>query len=279
MSINKADNKKIIKIVIVSLGVVFIGGGLGPYLIDHFSAETMSTDPLVEKQVSTQNDVLPILETTQPLLQQNNTALNKASIKAEKVEYIEPLPELQDSDQFVFENFNISDKQIFAPLDLIRNSVVFIDNFSKGELVGKFSPLKKPTTPFLIEKNQQSIIIAPESYQRYDIYAQTISQIDVDSFMTLYTRLTPLINQAYQDIGYPHGSFNSTINKAISEVLDTPIIRYDIKLKADSVTYKFADENLELLPDTQKLMLRMGPDNLQSIQNKLEQIQSELQEL
>ena len=103
MSINKADNKKIIKIVIVSLGVVFIGGGLGPYLIDHFSAETMSTDPLVEKQVSTQNDVLPILETTQPLLQQNNTALNKASIKAEKVEYIEPLPELQDSDQFVFD--------------------------------------------------------------------------------------------------------------------------------------------------------------------------------
>jgi hypothetical protein len=62
-------------------------------------------------------------------------------------------------------------------------------------------------------------------------------------------------------------------------VLETPIIFYQLELTLPSVMYQYADEHLESLPDTQKLLLRMGPDNLQMIKFKLRQIQNELQRL
>lgn len=279
MSIHKTDDKKTLKFVILSIGVLFLGGGLGPYLIDHFSAQPISTENVIDEEVTLQVSPPAVADTTQSLPEQNKIQPQIAEVETEKRQPFTTLPTLQDSDQFVFDNLNLSDKKLFASLDIIRNSVVFIDNFSKGELVSKFSPINKPTEPFSVKKLGQNITIGYQSYLRYDAFSDMISQIDVEHFMSLYTHLMPLIDQAYQDIGYPQGSFNNTLNKAINEVLDTPIIHYDIKLKADSVIYKFADDNLELLPDTQKLMLRMGPDNLQIIQNKLEQIQNELQQL
>jgi hypothetical protein len=43
--------------------------------------------------------------------------------------------------------------------------------------------------------------------------------------------------------------------------------------------YKYADPELEALPDAQKLLLRMGPDNILKLKTKLQQIQSALQAL
>lgn len=281
MSINKKQDKKIVKIVIVSLGVILVGGGLGPLLIDHFSAETKQENEILATEAVEEEHVL-INEVNDIEIENKQTLINNEVNQNDEnmlSEENQPVPPLQESDEFIVENVEPSEKSLMIPIDIITNSVVFIDNFSRGELVSRFSPLLKPSQPFTVTNIDKAIVMQVESYQRYDKYAETVSRIDVDNFISLYQRLTPLIDQAYQDIGYPKGSFNNTLNKAITEVLDTPIIRYKIKLNAASVTYKFEDENLELLPDTQKLMLRMGPDNLQKVQQKLEEIQSELQAL
>ena len=62
-------------------------------------------------------------------------------------------------------------------------------------------------------------------------------------------------------------------------MLETPIIHYKLAVSSSSVTYKYVDKNLELLPDTQKQLLRMGPDNLKLIKEKLQEIQIELERL
>ena len=60
-------------------------------------------------------------------------------------------------------------------------------------------------------------------------------------------------------------------------MLNAPIIREPIALVAPSAMYKFADPELEALPDAQKLIMRMGPDNILKLKTKLQQIQSALQ--
>ncbi|GLS92361.1 hypothetical protein GCM10007916_34320 [Psychromonas marina] len=279
MTIEKRSDNKLLKVIIVSVGVVLIGGGLGPYLIDHFSEADVVED---NKQVSHSDEISAIsnvdqqpqklaqVVTIKPPTPQTNTTTENA----------EPLPALHESDPFVLQNIKVvGDTSLIVQNDIISNVVVFIDNFSRGELVTSFSPLLTPSEPFSIKEVKNILIMDSKSYQRYDNYAQLVDNIDVENFISLYSQLTPLIDQAYQDIGYEKGSFQDTFNKAITEVLDTPIIRYNIELNSPSVIYKYADENLETLPDTQKLMLRMGPDNLQKIQLKLAQIQNELEQL
>ncbi|MGI9288447.1 MAG: DUF3014 domain-containing protein, partial [Pseudomonadales bacterium] len=50
----------------------------------------------------------------------------------------------------------------------------------------------------------------------------------------------------------------------------------DIELVRPSVYYKFADKELEKLKPTQKLLLRMGPDNRAAIKEKLEAFKEKL---
>lgn len=273
---------KILKGTVLILGGVLVVGGITSYIsyiLDDAENSQIENKLVEQAQLkstpSTEENIQTALDKTKKYDQPKVTVKkNKALINQE------PLPALHDSDEFFLSKLNSSrDKSLFIPLDIIRNMVVFIDNFSRGELVGNFSPLNKPSTKFSVTEKKGILVIDSKSFQRYDKYAQAINDIDVDNFVNLYSLLTPLIDEAYSEVGYPVGSFNITFDKAIDHVLETPIIHYKLEVESPSVMYKYSDKHLESLPDTQKLMLRMGPDNLQSIQLKLSEIQAELQRL
>ena len=163
--------------------------------------------------------------------------------------------------------------------DIIRNFVVFIDNLSREELVTKFSPLKAPSQKFSVIELDDEIYLNEDSYQRYDIYIDIINSINIEFAITQYKKLQPLFKQAYQELGYPDSSFEQALSQAISVMISAPIIKQPIKLVAPSAMYKFADPELEQLPSVQKLMIRMGPNNMIKLQPKLQQIQLILDEL
>ncbi|WP_084605251.1 DUF3014 domain-containing protein [Psychromonas aquimarina] len=194
------------------------------------------------------------------------------------------LPSLNNSDSIVLTSAQqLSPLPEYAPKlaeqDIIRNFVVFIDNFSSGDLLSRFSPLTKPSENFSVVKRDNEIYLNEQSYRRYDIYVDIINSMDVDYAMAQYRRLKPLFNEAYQEIGYPENSFDSTLYNAIDNVLNAPVIREPIKLIAPSAMYKFADPELEALSSADKLMIRMGPSNILKLRSKLQQIQIALDTL
>ncbi|MDP2562834.1 DUF3014 domain-containing protein [Psychrobium sp. 1_MG-2023] len=195
-----------------------------------------------------------------------------------------PLPSLEASDPVVLEKtLQLSWlPQLSSTLlhkDILLNFVTFTDNFSRGDLATKFSPINKPNNKFSVYEVDNEIYLDEASYQRYSHYVDIINSLNIDLAVKHYQYLMPLINQAYSELGYPDDSFNDTLISAIEVMLDAPTIREPIKLIAPSAMYKFADSELESLPAAQKLMLRMGPENTTKLRPKLQQIQRALSEL
>lgn len=189
---------------------------------------------------------------------------------------------LEASDQRIFSSlaeFSQQTANISALLhdDMLRNTVVFVENFSRGYFVSKFSPMTAPDEKFIVQHKEGKLIIDPRSYQRYDRYADYLDSIDSKAFVQYYQSLKPTIDDFYAEIAKPNATFDTALTKAISVVLTTPVI-YDqeIEVNSPSVMYLYNNPELEVLNNAQKLLLRMGPDNLSKIKNKLRGIQAEL---
>lgn len=201
-----------------------------------------------------------------------------------EVETASQLPSLDDSDAIALASAEQLSQlpgytKLLTRRDIIRNFVVFVDNLSRGELLSKYSPLAKPMQPFSVIKIDNEIYLNEQSYHRYDLYVDIINTIDTDFAIAQYRTLKPLFDKAYQELGYSENEFESTLYDAIETVLNAPIVREPIKLVAPSAMYKFAEAELEALPPADKLMIRMGPDNILKLRVKLQEIQIALEGL
>jgi hypothetical protein len=78
---------------------------------------------------------------------------------------------------------------------------------------------------------------------------------------TVYFRLYPLFQLAYEDLGYPGQYFNDRLVEVIDDMLRAPEVEGLIQLTQPKVFYEFADPRLEGLSAGQKLMIRIGPAN------------------
>lgn len=225
---------------------------------------TLQQDPIADKQ-------------TQLLQQQEATSSPEAELTP-------PLPPLNDSDPMALNAMEqVSSHSTDIPLiiqqDMLRNFVVFIDNLSKGDIIAYFAPVTKPKQSFSVISSKQKIYLNIKSYQRYDVYADLINSIDIETALAQYRNLQPLIDEAYHEIGYADKGFLNKLNQSIDLITNAPIINYPIELVSPSVMYKFADPQLESLNDVEKLLIRMGPNNTFKIQEKLKQLQHGLQTL
>ncbi|WP_435275527.1 DUF3014 domain-containing protein [Psychrobium sp. nBUS_13] len=196
----------------------------------------------------------------------------------------EPLPTLDESDTLAIDK---AKELSWLPTatnhlnnkDIVRNFVTFVDNASRGDLAAKFSPILSPSAKFSINEIEQEMYIDPESYERYTPYVDTINSLNVDMAIDALVFMAPLLDEAYMELGYEQGAFVGTLDLALGEMLQAPVIRNPIKVIAPSAMYKYADPQLEGLSDIQKLMLRMGPDNITKLRPKLQQIQGALEQL
>jgi len=294
MAITKETSIHFIKISILTLGIFAFTVGITPYIFSYFDSDEkpkFNIDASEEALSVISNQEAPqieSIETEEKTLIESPSSTSPNKVSPHKKTANTPkqnakpvvLPALHESDDFFLNELNnASTESLFIPVDIVRNMVVFVDNFSRGEIIARFSPLHRPIKPFSVNKYAETMTIDSKSYLRYDKYAKIVDSIDTEEFIYLYKLLTPLIDEAYQEIGYPAGGFNDTFIKAIAQALDTPVIHYRLEVNSTSVMYKYVDENIESLPDTQKLLLRMGPNNLETVKNKLQSIQNELQRL
>ncbi|WP_394498007.1 DUF3014 domain-containing protein [Shewanella sp. ENK2] len=194
---------------------------------------------------------------------------------------VEPLPALTESDDFVEQKtIEMADgmkiESIILKKDIARQFVVFVDNMAQGEVIHKASPLKGPKDSFSVSEITDKIYLNPDSYHRYDLYADMIAGMNDEQLVSTFEELSPLFDEAFEELGYSDMSFNERMVEAFDVILAAPIIEDPIELSSISVNYLFVDPTLESLPNIQKLMVRMGPENTKKIKGAVRKLKQQL---
>ena len=148
---------------------------------------------------------------------------------------------------------------------LIRRFVSAVDLVANGDSPRIPADFVDLGGNFQVSGDEGKIFINEKSYARYNRVAEIIASLDAEGFVKLYKQLRLPIKQAYREL-----------KKAITELLETPVPKDRIYLDRDVLTYTMTNPDLENLSAAQKHLLRMGPENVQVIQEKLRQIAQQL---
>ncbi|MFL0810445.1 MAG: DUF3014 domain-containing protein [Agarilytica sp.] len=178
----------------------------------------------------------------------------------------------------LFKNTNFQNEEI------IRKIVRAVYGLSQGRVVRQYRPMISPKGEFLAKKIGQQIPntgqelyrIDRENYARYENYISLLSAINGEAMVSLYRFYLPVFEQAYQELGLGEGSFHQSLLKAIDMLLTSPNGQDAHLLIQPSVFYKFSDGATEKLLPAQKLMIRMGQENRETLSLELKNLKQML---
>jgi hypothetical protein len=155
---------------------------------------------------------------------------------------------------------------------LVHRFVATVDNLSRSKAPRNVFPVTAAPGAFEAARSGERTVIAPRNALRYAAYVRMLEGVDSRQLVHLYSRLYPLFQKAYQELGYPTAYFNDRLVELIDLLIATPDVQEPIALVQPKVLYQFADPALESLPAGQKVMLRIGHDNAQRVKAKLVEI-------
>jgi len=176
------------------------------------------------------------------------------------------LPTLNNSDAHISQT--LSEHTAFSTMaswltkdEIIRKSVVAIDNLAKGNVVAKYRPVNFKNKSFVVEQRGNKFYLDRRNYNRYNQWIDIITSTEIEAWGSLINRYQPWLDQAFSELGYKDKTFIGQLDLALQQIMQAPLITTDIELIRPSVLYKYADKEIEQLPAIQKLMIRMGPEN------------------
>lgn len=153
--------------------------------------------------------------------------------------------------------------------NLISKFTAAVDNIAQGSIPRSQIDFFKPKGRFRTFIRGGRYYVSPASYARYNLVANVFNSLDVADCVKLYRQMKPAIQEAFRELGYPEENFQNTLILAIHELLKVPVVEKDIPLESRVISYTIADSRLEKLSESQKSLLRMGPENVRKIQAKL----------
>lgn len=191
------------------------------------------------------------------------------------------LPSLAESDDFlrdVATRLSSHSEWLawIATDDLVRRFVAAVDEVARGEVPNSQADFLIPKRGFSPASSGGYLYLGADSQRRFTRLTAVVSGLDAQGAADLYSRLRPLVQDAYRELGYPNADFDAVLRKALEKVLETPDLERTAQLVPALRSYKYADPRLEALPPVQKLMLRFGPDNASVVKRKLREIAREL---
>jgi len=192
-----------------------------------------------------------------------------------------PLPPLADSDgalgaaiAALVHASTLPD--LFYPDRLARRWVATIDNLPREQVAVEVRAMRPPGGPLATRGEDEALTIAPDNSVRYAPYMALLAAVDVGQAAALYRRFYPLLQEAYEELGYPGKYFNDRLIAVIDHLLATPDVAEPIRLTHPSVMYRFADPKLESLSAGQKALLRIGRENAAEVKKKLRALRAEI---
>jgi len=187
------------------------------------------------------------------------------------------LPELAASDVFAREALGTLSRHpglasFLLTDELVRKIVAAVVNIAEGENPARHFPYLAPEEKFDVVQRAPEVFLDPRGYHRYNVLASAFASMDAEGLATVYRNAQPLMDEAYAELGYQDQPFEDALQRAISILLETPVVEDRIALLADSVNYTFVESRLEALSPAQKQLLRTGPENTKKVQSKLREL-------
>jgi len=157
-----------------------------------------------------------------------------------------------------------------ATEDLIRDFTIGVANVAQGESAARQLTVLRPSSTFQVISRGNDLVVDPRSYKRYDAVAAAAASIDPAGVARVYASLKPRIDEAARELG--DASFDRTLERAIVQLLNTPVVDDPILVQTKGIGYSFVDPKLEALTGAQKHLLRTGARNERTIQESLRNI-------
>ena len=203
-------------------------------------------------------------------------------VEAPVAEAAVDLPRLNDSDSFVAEKISelSSGTSLLGYLvdeQLVRRAVVLVENISRGQYPQTALPYKPIVEEMQVSSDDGRLFtMEAASYTRFDAAVAAFVALDTEQTVGLYRLLSPLLQQAYAEIGFRDAEFEQALIKAIDAVLSAPEIEGPFQLVKPSVIYLYADTRLEELANMNKQLIRLGPENSARLKAKLREFKQAL---
>ena len=86
----------------------------------------------------------------------------------------------------------------------------------------------------MVERRDDVDVISADNGLRYTPYVLLIETVDLRRAVAVYVRLYPLLQRAYEDLGYPKRYFNDRLVEVIDQLLAMPDVSVPLKDKACS---------------------------------------------
>ena len=171
--------------------------------------------------------------------------------------------------------------------DFARRFVATVDNLGRSHAPASMWPVNATEGRFTIETRGDETFIAADNGMRYSAFVLFVESLPVSRTVDLYARMYPVLQRAYEEIGYPGRSFNARLIEVIDLLLETPDVPYPVGVRLTEVRgpipstrpwvrYEFADPALEDLSAGQKVLLRAGSVNARRLKARLAQMRKEL---
>lgn len=165
--------------------------------------------------------------------------------------------------------------RLVVPDDLIRRFVATVDNLPRKTTAQRLMPTRPVPGAFVVAGKDDALAIGEQNPLRYRPYVMALEAADAKAWVAAYVRLYPLLQAAYQELGYPNAYFNDRLVVAIDDMLAAPDVAAP-RLVQPKVLYQYADADLEARSAGQKIMIRMGPANAARVRAKLAALRREL---
>lgn len=171
--------------------------------------------------------------------------------------------------------------------DFARRFVASVDNLAREHAPALAWPVDTTAGRFKVTSYQGRTVIDPDNAARYLPFVQLIERVDNAQVVALYARALPVLQQAFEGLGFPQRRFHARLLEVIDHLLAAPAAPELIDVKLTQVhgpipaerpwlRYEFADPALQSASAGHKIMVRVGAANQRRLQAKLKALRAEL---
>lgn len=208
----------------------------------------------------------------------------------------DPLPPLADSDAYLQRQLRALSGDAPAPGDasrpndakeasaalpaglrldrLARRFVASVDALTREGVPIDLRMLAPVKGRLIVGGTEDAPVLDPKNGERYEPYVRWLEKLDAARVGETYRQAYPLLQAAYEELGYPNKYFNDRLVAVIDDLLATPDVRGPIALARPHVLYVYADATLEQRSAGQKAMLRLGPERAARVKAKLKELRA-----
>lgn len=190
-----------------------------------------------------------------------------------------PLPPLDESDAGVRNALEQTFgkppvEALLIPTEIVRHVVATVDSLDRDPVPLDFRPVKYVGGLPVVDSTGGTLTLSADNARRYQPYISALQTAGTAQIADVYFRYYPILQKAYEDLGYPGRYFNDRMVRIIDHLLATPEVKGPITLVRPKVLYVFADPELEKRSWGQKALIRMGPENAATVKASLRELRA-----